>query len=216
VEKLGVEVTIYAACANDGFRKPRTEMWEFMLRELADKAEASDDGAVHVDQAYLVGDAAGREGDHSDSDVHFCENLGIDFFTPEEFFWGDERGKRGDKFHPNWFLPSSLGGDLDAETGEKTYDSSVVMRERLMNLKDLTVLEKPEKTELLLLVGLPGAGKTTYYKNFLWPLGYERVNEHEIGSIDECLRITDHLLVDGKSVVIGMPSSFHLLIQLLM
>ncbi len=70
------------------------------------------------------------------------------------------------------------------------------------------MLKKPEKTELLILVGLPGAGKTTYYRNSLLPLGYERINEHELGSFDECLRIADRLLADGKSVVIGMHSNF--------
>lgn len=83
-------------------------------------------------------------------------------------------------------------------------------------LEDLRVLEKPDKNELLLLVGLPGAGKTTYYKNYLRPLGYERINEHELGSFDDSLRIADHFLVDGKSIVIGMHSSFHRSIQPLM
>jgi bifunctional polynucleotide phosphatase/kinase len=209
-----VGITIYAACANDGFRKPRTGMWEYMLRELGMGKEASG-GGVGVEEAYLVGDAAGRKSDHSDSDVHFCENLRIAFFTPEEFFWGEKTEERGDKFHPNWFLPPSLGGTFNAKTGEKTYDSVVVMREWLIDYEDRRVLDKPEKPELLVLVGLPGAGKTTYYRNFLQPLGYERINEHELGSFDECLKMADRVLADGKSVVIGMYSKFIFNVQLL-
>lgn len=102
-------------------------MWEFMLRELGAEAGANE-GAVHVDEAYLVGDAAGRKSDHSDSDVHFCENLEIGFFTPEEFFLGEQTEERGNKFHPNWFLPLRLGGTLDVETGGKAYDSSGIIR----------------------------------------------------------------------------------------
>jgi hypothetical protein len=48
------------------------------------------DSMVEVKGSYLVGDSAEREKDHSDSDRHFCENLGIELFTPKEFFLGED------------------------------------------------------------------------------------------------------------------------------
>jgi bifunctional polynucleotide phosphatase/kinase len=37
---------------------------------------------------FYVGDAAGRSGDHSNSDAAFAINAGVEFFTPEHFFDG--------------------------------------------------------------------------------------------------------------------------------
>lgn len=54
----------------DKYRKPDTGMW-------SDKTSEGD---------FYVGDAAGRPGDFSNSDLLFAKNLGIKFYTPEEFF----------------------------------------------------------------------------------------------------------------------------------
>jgi bifunctional polynucleotide phosphatase/kinase len=93
---LDLPFTIYVACANDIYRKPRIGMWEEMSKDAG--------FPINMKNSYLVGDAAGRNKDHSDSDIHFCENLGIKFFTPEEFFLGDRGQISGHKFHPQWFL----------------------------------------------------------------------------------------------------------------
>lgn len=39
---------------------------------------------------FYVGDAAGRKGDHANSDAAFAINAGIHFYTPEHFFLGDK------------------------------------------------------------------------------------------------------------------------------
>ena len=46
--------------------------------------------SIDLETSYYVGDAAGRPGDHSDSDAAFARNVGVRFFTPEAFF--AERG----------------------------------------------------------------------------------------------------------------------------
>jgi bifunctional polynucleotide phosphatase/kinase len=56
------------------------------------------------------------------------------------------------------------------------------------------------KTELVVLVGLPGAGKTTYYRNSLQPLGYERVTGYELGGFHESLKAVKQFIEGGKSV----------------
>lgn len=54
----------------DKYRKPDTGMWSDTISE----------------GDFYVGDAAGRSGDFSNSDLLFAKNLGIKFYTPEEFF----------------------------------------------------------------------------------------------------------------------------------
>jgi bifunctional polynucleotide phosphatase/kinase len=68
--------------------------------------------------ALFVGDAAGRKNDYSDCDRHFCDNLGIRFFTPEEFLLGDKTQVLGHKFDPRWYIPPSLGGNPVSKPSE--------------------------------------------------------------------------------------------------
>jgi bifunctional polynucleotide phosphatase/kinase len=63
LKELDIPLTLYAATENDHFRKPRIGMWE----EMKDDYDLDVHG-VDLEHSYLVGDAAGREGDFSDSD----------------------------------------------------------------------------------------------------------------------------------------------------
>jgi len=53
-----------------------------------------------MESCFFVGDAAGRPGDHSDTDKVFAKAVGMQFYTPEEAF-GAER--------PPW-EPFAVGG----------------------------------------------------------------------------------------------------------
>jgi bifunctional polynucleotide phosphatase/kinase len=70
-------IWIFYALEDDKFRKPSSGMFDLFI-ELS--------GAKHNDVVYYCGDAAGRKGDFSDSDMRFAENLQVDFKTPEEVF----------------------------------------------------------------------------------------------------------------------------------
>jgi bifunctional polynucleotide phosphatase/kinase len=72
--QIKVPVEIYAATSSDMYRKPMTGMW--------DKCVVNFD----TDTSFYVGDMAGRKGDPYDSDRKLALNLGIQFYTPEEFF----------------------------------------------------------------------------------------------------------------------------------
>lgn len=52
-------------------------------------------------------------------------------------------------------------------------------------------------------MGSPGAGKSTFYRRNLEPLGFERVNQDTLKTKDKCLKVADSLLEDGKSVTVG-------------
>lgn len=76
-------VVVYAAPKNQDklMRKPDIGMWR-ELEEYLTKAGCK----IDIEGLFFVGDAAGRPGDHSDSDKIFAENVGVKFKTPEEVF----------------------------------------------------------------------------------------------------------------------------------
>jgi bifunctional polynucleotide phosphatase/kinase len=95
---------------------------------------------------------------------------------------GHETQVLGHKFDPRNYLPANLGGVSNAGSCKRP-----------------SLLEA-RVTKLVILVGLPGAGKTTYYRNFLQPLGYEKVNSDDSGSPDKNARAVERLLLSNKSV----------------
>ena len=78
----GVPLLVLCATAKDEYRKPETGCWRYLVREaypgLAD--------SVDMAASFYVGDAAGREGDHSDSDRAFAKALGLRFYDERAFF----------------------------------------------------------------------------------------------------------------------------------
>lgn len=65
-------------------RKPETGMWGAL--ELYIKRALGEDYTIDKDNSFYVGDAAGRPGDHLADDKGFAENVGIQFYEPEQFF----------------------------------------------------------------------------------------------------------------------------------
>ncbi|GME85124.1 unnamed protein product [Ambrosiozyma monospora] len=70
---------------HSSFRKPGIGMFEQLKRDLSDGV-GIDGGLIDMEKSFYVGDAAGRKSDFSDSDKKFAENVGLKFYTPEEFF----------------------------------------------------------------------------------------------------------------------------------
>ncbi|KAM0834320.1 hypothetical protein ACQ4PT_063671 [Festuca glaucescens] len=98
IECVKVPVQVFIACGvgkgkgtpDDRFRKPNSGMWWLM-------ADHFNSGmAIDMDQSFYVGDAAGRENDHSDADINLLRcrlpfslphaDIGLKFHVPEEFF----------------------------------------------------------------------------------------------------------------------------------
>ncbi|CAD6577841.1 MAG: hypothetical protein CYPHOPRED_000387 [Cyphobasidiales sp. Tagirdzhanova-0007] len=94
---------ILAATAKDfNYRKPDIGMWRLLDKLFLEQGVLLDKASC-----FFVGDAAGRpdkhpgkktrKGDHAASDKEWAANVGISFYTPEEFFWNrlDKMGKGG-------------------------------------------------------------------------------------------------------------------------
>ena len=95
--RLGVNPMVFVSASDHGYyRKPRPGIWEWL--------EVCGNNNVEVarEESLYCGDAAGREAgfapgkkkDFSCSDRLFAENVGVEFFTPEEFFLGHKPTKQ--------------------------------------------------------------------------------------------------------------------------
>uniref|UniRef100_A0A0D9V5D8 PARP-type domain-containing protein n=1 Tax=Leersia perrieri TaxID=77586 RepID=A0A0D9V5D8_9ORYZ len=88
LDKFIDRVKVFIACGlgkgknipDDPFRKPNTGMWWLMTEHFNSGL------AVDMDKSFYVGDAAGRETDHSDADKEFAKAIGLKFHVPEDYF----------------------------------------------------------------------------------------------------------------------------------
>ncbi|RZB76047.1 polynucleotide 3'-phosphatase ZDP-like isoform X10 [Glycine soja] len=92
IVKVKVPVQVFIACGvgsksgkvnkkeDDPFRKPKPGMWHLMEQHFNSGI------AIDMDKSFFVGDAAGRESDHSVADIKFAEAIGLKFYVPEEYF----------------------------------------------------------------------------------------------------------------------------------
>ncbi|KAF1960144.1 PNK3P-domain-containing protein [Byssothecium circinans] len=173
-------LSIYAATAHDVYRKPRMGMW----RELLEDYDLEGEGMVDLAGSLFVGDAAGREAvgkspkDFSCGDRDFAANIGISFHTPEEYFLQEA---------PRPFI--------------RSFDPAAFLKE-LPPPSEGPRYTKNNPLEIVLFVGSPGAGKSSFYRRHLQPLGYGRVNQDILKSRDKCLKAAATLLEEKTSVVV--------------
>lgn len=86
IKVAGVPIQVFIACGlskikpEDRFRKPKTGMWNIMKKHFNSGV------SIDMDESFYVGDAAGRQGDHSDADIRFAQAIGLRFYVPEDFF----------------------------------------------------------------------------------------------------------------------------------
>jgi len=73
----GVPLLMLCASAKDQYRKPGVGAWDFFV---------GCNGEVDMAASFFVGDAAGRAGDHSDSDRVFAQQAGLPFHDEKSFF----------------------------------------------------------------------------------------------------------------------------------
>ncbi|KAK8453601.1 hypothetical protein SEVIR_5G312700v4 [Setaria viridis] len=88
IECVKVPIQVFIACGlgkgkgtpADPYRKPNPGMWWLMAQHFNSGIE------IDMDKSFYVGDAAGRENDHSDADIEFAKAIGLKFHVPEEYF----------------------------------------------------------------------------------------------------------------------------------
>lgn len=177
IKELDIPVLAFICTGENQYRKPSTLMWEHW--------ESKCNQGVKVDRSkcLYVGDAAGRAKewapgkpkDFSCSDRKFAANVGVKFYTPEEFFLN----KSPAKF--DWLNVDPKTFLAKAATDKKEYHS--------------------KSPELVILVGAPATGKSTFRKRYFEPNGYIAVNRDTMGTMQKCVKAATEALKSGKSVV---------------
>ena len=181
IDSAKVPIITFLASSIDEYRKPLIGMFN-LFEELVTKVDKA--------TSFFVGDAAGRgdgwktgrKKDISCGDRKFASNVGLPFQTPEEYFLGEEEA------------PFSWGA-LDP----KTVPTTGKITENPDNIISST-------QEIIVLVGYPASGKSTFAKTYLLPNGYAHVNRDTLGTIHKCKSAATDALEAKQSVVIDGPN----------
>ncbi|TKS81367.1 Bifunctional polynucleotide phosphatase/kinase DNA 5'-kinase/3'-phosphatase [Collichthys lucidus] len=111
--------------------------------------------------------------------VQFALNIGLQFHTPEEYFLG---WKSAPYSLPN-FDPRKI------DSSASLYDPPSA---------SLT----SDKTEVIVAVGFPASGKSTFFHTHVIPKGYAYVNRDTLGSWQNCVSACERALKEGRSVAV--------------
>ncbi|KAM6987628.1 bifunctional polynucleotide phosphatase/kinase [Tautogolabrus adspersus] len=180
--KLKLPVQVFVATGPGMYRKPVMGMWNHLCEK------ANDGVTVDKAQSLYVGDAAGRpenwapgrkKKDFSCSDRLFALNIGLQFHTPEEYFLGWKSAP--------YSLPSFDPRMIDSTA--RQYDPPSA---------SLT----SNKTEVIVAVGFPASGKSTFFHTHIIPKGYVYVNRDTLGSWQNCVSACERALKEGRSVTV--------------
>jgi len=185
ITEWSIPIVVIAATVENHFRKPSIGMWT-MLADLMSKHGSTD---LDLLKCFYVGDAAGREGDFSCSDRKFAANVGIAFQTPEEFFLQHAPAPFNWGATPAELLPMSVPTDDFAAVSVAAESQE-------------TAVYRSQSQEVIVMVGMPASGKSTFVRKHLLPHGYVHVNRDTLVTQEKCLQGARQALTQGKSVVI--------------
>ena len=135
------DISVFYSTEDDMYRKPMTGMYDLFKTMTGQSME------------YFCGDAAGRKGDFSISDLYFANNCKIQFKTPEEVFHGQ----------PIDVATKSLKSLC-------LYDDDVWTEGKQTNVRDLSNVSAPDleldiKGKIIIvMVGPQASGKSTMAK----------------------------------------------------
>ncbi|XP_011181858.2 uncharacterized protein F21D5.5 isoform X4 [Zeugodacus cucurbitae] len=183
--KLGVPVQVFIAIEEGHYRKPLIGMWQYLVEHK------NDDIDIDLSKSFYVGDAAGRpesgsgknkrRKDHSLADRRFAANVGVSFYTPEEHFLG----KPTEQWLKSDYKPSDIINNSDIP---------------LLEPKNIEL--PADNCEMIIMVGLPGSGKSFFCEEYLDQHNYTIANADKAGSTQACLKICEKALEAGTSCVV--------------
>lgn len=195
-----LEIPLFALCATkkDGCRKPAACGWA----AFCDWLHAATGGkSIDMHLSFYCGDAAGRTintlagraKDFSCSDRKYAYNAKLQFYTPEEFFLGREPA------------PFSWREGMTPEMVEELKTAALAERPAALTDGSLT----PGGKDIILMVGPPGSGKTSFYHTYLKHKGYEWINQDALATKAKVQSAVTVALAAGKPCCVDKtnPSS---------
>ncbi|KAF8634390.1 hypothetical protein AX17_004203, partial [Amanita inopinata Kibby_2008] len=176
-----VPFRLFAATAKDRYRKPMPGIWQELERIFRD-----DHVEIDKSNSFFVGDAAGRQfarnrRDFASTDRKWALNIGIKFYTPEEYFL--QLPVHGNVVLPGFHVSSLPDLPLFTPTSKPLLPATV-------------------EQEVIMFVGYPCLGKTTFFRRLLEPLGYIHVNQDSLQSRTKCVKAVRDAVRNGLSCVI--------------
>uniref|UniRef100_A0A8C4SD49 Bifunctional polynucleotide phosphatase/kinase n=2 Tax=Erpetoichthys calabaricus TaxID=27687 RepID=A0A8C4SD49_ERPCA len=182
IQRLDVPIQVLVATGSGIFRKPVLGMWDYQCKK------ASCGLPIDIDQSLYVGDAAGRPAnwapgrkkkDFSCGDRLFALNAGLQFFTPEEYFLGWKKAP--------FTMPEFDPRKLDPKASLFSPPTA-----------SLTSNEQ----EIIVAVGYPASGKSTFFQKHLVRAGYTYISRDVLGSWQKCVAACEKAIHEGKRVII--------------
>ncbi|KZT03593.1 PNK3P-domain-containing protein [Laetiporus sulphureus 93-53] len=168
---------LLASIARDGYRKPMPGMW-YQLEHIF----AEDNVQIDKEHSFFVGDAAGRSHDHAATDRKWALNIGLPFLTPEEYFLKLPSAP----YTLTGFHVSSLPKDPP----------------RVLPTSTPLIPSSTQQPEIVVFVGYPSLGKSSFYKRHFEPAGYVHINQDTLRTREKCVKAAQEAVEDGKSCVI--------------
>lgn len=180
MRRIGVPIQVFMCTSKGLMRKPVTGMW-------CTFAKRNNNQIVNTTKSFYVGRLAGRKenwkdcapADPSNQDRLFACNIGVKFFTPEEYFCNAPVAPyRFPKYNPR---------------EPCTFDVNCLLS---------------QCQEMVVMVGPPDSGKTWICKHHLVPAGYVHITINFVVEMLRSKQIIKEFLKKGKSVVVdGMNPS---------
>uniref|UniRef100_A0A6B0VDF1 Putative polynucleotide kinase 3' phosphatase n=1 Tax=Ixodes ricinus TaxID=34613 RepID=A0A6B0VDF1_IXORI len=192
LKRLDIPAQVYVCSGHGFYRKPAPGVWEHLEKH------GNGNVPINMHESFYVGDAAGRPAnwepkrkkDFSCSDRLFALNVGLQFYTPEEFFLNRPAVKFDlPAFDPRVVLDLPLAEVIATRStnGKKFFGEDELLR---------------TSTEVVVLVGYPASGKTHFAKKYLVAKQYVHINRDTLGSWQKCVSESENALAHKRSVVI--------------
>ncbi|GFY60120.1 hypothetical protein TNIN_354521 [Trichonephila inaurata madagascariensis] len=189
IQKLGLPIQVMVSTGSGKYRKPNTGMWDYFIQK------GNHGVPVNVESCLYVGDAAGRpdnwapkkKKDFSCADRLFALNVGLKFYTPEEFFLSQKPASyKMPVFDPRNLKTTTLAIKTEPPPKEELNADNIAS----------------PSSEVIVFVGFPAAGKTHFVQTYLIPKGYIHINRDTLGSWQKCVSECSKALSKGQKVVI--------------
>eukprot|EP00732_Lithocolla_globosa_P004651 Lithocolla_globosa_v1_NODE_4396_length_1446_cov_2.690870.p1 type:complete len:440 gc:universal NODE_4396_length_1446_cov_2.690870:1331-12(-) len=180
-KELGFPLQVLAATTDDIYRKPSTSMWDYLVENMNEGIKPD------LEDCMYIGDAAGRpekwkpkkKKDFSCGDRKLAFNVGVKFQTESEFFLEESPVE----FSWNSVDPTTIPTDGKiTSSGEKEFHA--------------------KEQEMVVFVGFPAAGKSTFAKRYFVSQDYVHVNRDTLKTPKKCHDAARAGLKSGKSVVV--------------
>ena len=198
LQLINIPFIAYFSLTDDNYRKPNTGMYDLFKNESKIRGDSAGifknilyNEEVEPKILLYVGDACGRIGDFSDSDLKFSVNCNINFKTAQEFF--------------------SIGKIITTDyLTKKVFKNSEA---------ELTPLGVFKTNTIVFLIGYPGCGKSTVAETIYKSNSrFDIINNDTLGNnslkvFKESLKNKHNIIIDNLNYNIKSREKFNSLID---